>query len=220
MMGASVLDAPFVGIGAAATDYSLRGVVGMTYDVRPSTTFGLTYFTKMSFNFDDAISLQLPGGGFGIVQDIDMDMPDIVAIAVADESLLGGRLLVAMDVLYFNWDNADLFRPIFDNQWAMQVGTQYKLTDRIRLRLGYVLADNATQANPGNTAGSVTPPVVDEAMRYLQAQFPNINQHRFTAGIGIRDVLPGIDMNLFGGGMPRAAEQYGPFTAVNLSRIG
>jgi long-chain fatty acid transport protein len=216
MMGAAVLDAPFVGIGAATTDYSLRGVLGMTYDVRCQTTVGLTYFTKQSFNFDDAISLQLPGGGFGTVQDIDMGMPDIVALAVADESLFCGKLLVAIDVLYFNWDNADLFRPIFDKQWALQVGTQYKLTDRIRLRLGYVYAENATQADPGGSAGGIVPPVVDEAIRYLQAQFPNINQHRISAGIGIRDVLPGMDMNLFAGGMPRVSQEYGPFTAVDL----
>ncbi len=216
MMGASVLDAPFVGIGAATTDYGIRGVVGMTYDMGRRTTFGLTYFTKMRFNFDDAITLELPGGGFGTTQDINMDMPDMVAIALANESFMHGRLLVAADVLYFNWDNANLFRPIFDNQWALQVGTQYKLGRRARLRLGYVFAENATQANPGNSAGGVVPPVVDEAIRYLQAQFPNINQHRLTAGIGIRDLLPGIDMDLFAGGMPRVSEQYGSFTAVNL----
>ena len=123
---------------------------------------------------------------------------------------------MAADVLYFNWDNADLFRAIFDNQWTLQVGTQYKLTDKIRLRLGYAYAPDATQENPGNSAGGVTPPVVGEAMRYLQAQFPNINEHRLTAGIGIRNLLPGLDMDLFAGGMPAASRQYGDFTAVEL----
>ena len=89
MMGAGVLDAPFVGVGAAVTDYGLRGVAGLTYDVGPRTTLGLTYFTKMHFNFNDAISLQLPGGGFSVVQDIDMDMPDIVAHRVGQRAADG-----------------------------------------------------------------------------------------------------------------------------------
>ncbi len=215
-LGASVFDAPFVGIGAATTDYGLRGTVGVTYDLRPETTVGFTYFSKMHFNFDDAIRLALPDGSFSTFQDVNMDMPGVIGLALADESLLGGRLLVAMDVLYFNWNNADLFAPIFDDQWALQIGTQYKLTDRLRLRLGYVLADRATQKNVAGSAGGVIPPVANEAIRYLQAQFPNVNQHRLSAGVGIRDMLPGVDLDIFAGGMPRASERYGDFTSVNL----
>jgi long-chain fatty acid transport protein len=215
-MGAAVLDAPFVGIGAATTDYGIRGAAGLTYQVDPCTTLGLSYHTKLHFNFDDAITLQLPGGGFGVTQDIDADMPDIVGIALANESLMGGRLLVAADVQYFNWENAALFGSIFDNQWTLQLGTQYKLTDKIRLRMGYVYAPDATQNIPAPNAGGIIPPVVNEAANYLQAQFPNINEHRMTFGIGMRDMLPGVDVDIFAGGMPAADRQYGEFTTVEL----
>jgi hypothetical protein len=172
--------------------------------------------TKQNFTFDDAISLELLDGTFDVVRDIKMDLPDTFGLGFANESLLGGRLLVATDVLFMQWDNADLFAPIYNNQWAFQVGTQYKVSRRVRLRLGYVYAENATEANPGGTAGGITPPRGVQAIQYLQAELPNINQHRISAGIGIRDVLPGVDLDLFGGGMPRASENFGPFTSANL----
>jgi long-chain fatty acid transport protein len=168
----------------------------------------------MSFNFDDAISLELPGGNFGTVQDINMDMPDNFGLGLASESLMGGKLLLATDVLYKHWNNTALFGPIYTNQWVFQCGAQYKVSRRVRLRAGYVFAENATEPNPGNSAGGINPGV--EAIQYLQAELPNINQHRISAGVGIRDILPGVDMDLFGGGMPRESENYGEFTSGNL----
>ena len=214
VLGSAVLDAPFVGVGAATTDYALRGSVGLAYDLGCRTTLGCYYQSKMNFNFDDAIQLQLLNGNLDVVRDINMDMPDNIGIGVANESLMGGKLLLATDVLFIQWKNADLFAPIYTNQWVIQCGAQYKLSRRVRLRAGYVFAENATEPNPGDSAGGVTPGV--EAIQYLQAELPNINQHRISAGVGIRDILPGVDMDLFGGGMPRESENYGEFTSVNL----
>ena len=38
-------------------------------------------------------------------------------------------------------------------------------------------------------------------------------QHRITGGIGIQDVLPGIDVDLFAGGMFRNTQTFGTTTA-------
>ncbi len=135
-LGASVFDAPFVGIGAATTDYGLRGTVGVTYELRPQTTVGFSYFSKMHFNYDDAIRLELPDGSFSSFFDINMDMPEVIGLAFADESLFGGKLLVAADVLYFNWNNADLFGPIFDDQWAAASGNAIQANRAIAVAIG------------------------------------------------------------------------------------
>jgi long-chain fatty acid transport protein len=37
------------------------------------------------------------------------------------------------------------------------------------------------------------------AVRYTQAQFAAITEHRITCGIGIRDIRPQIDVDLFAG---------------------
>jgi long-chain fatty acid transport protein len=45
-------------------------------------------------------------------------------------------------------------------------------------------------------------------MRYIQGQFAAISQHRATFGVGQRDVLPGLDFDLFAGGMFKNTQQF------------
>ena len=68
---------------------------------------------------------------------------------------MNGRLLLACDVIYKQWNNADLFQAIYDNQWVFQAGAQFS-SGRARLRLGYVYAQNPLQSSVGISAGGVT----------------------------------------------------------------
>jgi long-chain fatty acid transport protein len=40
--------------------------------------------------------------------------------------------------------------------------------------------------------------------------------HRISAGIGVQDVLPGVDFDTFAGGMFHDFEQLGPFTSSSI----
>jgi long-chain fatty acid transport protein len=212
MLGSATLDGPFAGVGAAVYDYALRGSLGLAYDVGCDTTVSVWYQTPQNFNFDNAISIA--GSPFF---DIAAELPDNFGFGFANESLANGKLLLAVDVLYKQWDNAALFETIWENQWVFQVGAQYKLNRKVRLRAGYVYAENIIQSPPGGAAGGVVlPPPVPVGLEYVQAQFAAINQHRFTVGMGMRDVLPGIDMDLFAGFMPRASQNFGAFSSANV----
>ncbi len=215
-LGTANLYGPFIGNSAASYDYALRGSLGFSYDLGAATTVGAYYQTKQSFRFDDAIRLQLLDGTFTISQDIPMELPRNVGIGIANQSLMQGRLLVAFDLLYKNWNDTDLFGPLYDDQWVYQLGTQYALTERIRMRFGYVYADNITAANPGPSIDGVILPGLQNAVQYVQAQIPAINRHRITGGVGIRDLLPGVDADLFAGGMFRESQDFGEFTSANL----
>ncbi len=217
VLGAGTLDGPFVGLTGAAYDYALRGSVGVTHELGADTTLGVYYRTVQSFNFDDAAILQLPGPlGLTSINDINLDMPDTIGFGFANEQLLDGRLLLAVDVLYKQWDNADFWRVIWENQWVFQVGAQYAINDRVRVRLGYAYAENITESNPGISAGGVTPPGAQAAIQYIQAQFAAINKHRMTIGVGICDVLPNMDFNLHAGGMFNASEQFGALSSASV----
>ncbi len=207
-LGTGTLDAPFVGVGAAAYDYALRGSMGATVDVGMCTDIGFYYETEQSFNFDDAVTFDQ----FATVQDINADLPANFGIGIANRSLLDHRLLLAADILYKQWDNAALFAPIYDDQWVLQLGAQYTVNSRLKLRAGYVYAQNPLQEVPGSSAGGVVPPGAQLAMDYLQGTLAIANKHRITGGVGIRDVLPGIDFDLFAGGMFRTETQHGPET--------
>lgn len=213
MLGSSTIDGPFVGLTAAAYDYALRGSIGLNFDAGNCTALGLYYQSKQSFNFDDAVVLDLGPGFESVSRDIAVDLPDNIGLGIANESLMGGNLLLAADVLYKQWDNADLFRSIYDNQWVFQLGAQYRFSRRIFLRAGYAYAENAMDPNPGASAGGISPPGALAAIQYAQAQFAAINRHRVSAGIGVRDVLPGVDFDLLAGGMFDESDSFGATSA-------
>jgi long-chain fatty acid transport protein len=144
-----------------------------------------------------------------------MDLPQNIGYGVANSALLDGCLLLGVDVVYKLWDEADLYRAIYDNQWVVQVGAQLT-RDRYRLRAGYVWAENPIDQTPGTNLGGVVQPGALPAVRYTQGLLAITSQHRISFGIGVADVLPGIDMDLMAGGMFRDSEQLGNFTTTSI----
>ncbi len=217
-LGTGFYDGPFVGISSMAYDYALRGSAGMTYLVAPQTTFGFYYQSKQGFTFDDAIRLELAPAVFDpIVRDIKMELPANLGFGIANSSLMDGRLLLAVDVLYKFWESADLYRAVYDNQFVVQTGAQFS-SGRVRYRLGYAYAENPLKNIPNVTVGGVNlpGPFALASVHYLQAQLAITNLHRISAGIGIQDVLPGIDFDLAAGGMFESSQDFGNFTSASV----
>ena len=214
---AATLDGPFAGIGAAVPGYALRGNFGITYELSDHTTAGFTWLTRQGFEFQDAILLQIgPGPIYSTAQDIDLDLPETFGWGIANDRLMDGRLLLASDILYIRHSETALFGALWDDQFVLQTGAQYRLTRRIRLRMGYAYAENIMRDLPSTEIGGIEPPQVLAAAQYIQAQFPAINQHRITGGFGIRDFLPGVDVDLYAGGMFDSDEQLGA-TGVSVA---
>jgi long-chain fatty acid transport protein len=55
------------------------------------------------------------------------------------------------------------------------------------------------------------------AVRYTQGLLAITPQHRISAGLGVVDLLPGINFDLFAGGMFRDTQQLGNFTTTSVS---
>ena len=129
-----------------------------------------------------------------------MDLPQNIGFGVANTSLADGRLLLAADVLYKLWNRTALFGAIYDSQWVVQVGVQYS-TGPYRLRGGYAWAENPLDPTPDLNVGGIVDPAGLPGVRYTQELLAITSQHRISGGIGIVDVLPGIDFDLMAGGM-------------------
>jgi long-chain fatty acid transport protein len=214
-LGIANFDGPFVGISGMTPAYALRGVTGLNYAVTDFSNFGVYYQSKQAFNFDNAV--QFAAGPVTVSQDIKMDLPRNVGLGVSNHRLMDGRLLLAADFLYKNWDDAQLFKSIYRDQWAFQFGTQYT-TGRVRWRAGYVFAQNPLDSSPVSNVGGVVLPDGIPAVRYAQGLLAVANPHRISAGVGIRDVmLPGLDLDVMAGGMFRNSEQLGPDTNVSVA---
>jgi long-chain fatty acid transport protein len=212
-MGIAFFDTPFVGASGMTSDYALRGTVGTNYQLSDSTTVGAFYQTEESFQFDNAVVFN-PGPS-QINADVQMDLPQNIGIGFADH-LLDGRLLIAVDALFKLWDEADLYRAVYDNQWVVQCGSQYTI-GRYKLRAGYVWAEVPIDQSPETNIGGVVQPGDLPAARYTQGLLAITGQHRLSGGIGVADVLPGIDMDMMAGGMFRDTEQLGPFTTTSVA---
>lgn len=202
-LGNSYLDGPFVDIGGMTPAYGLRGTVGLSYDAGCDTTVGLYWQSRKHFQFDDAV--EFPGGA---TFDVNMDHPENFGFGIANQSLMGGQLLLAMDILYNRYGDADFYKAIYTDQWIFQFGAQYSLNRQTRLRLGYAYQQDPMRDATLTSIGGVPLPDGVPGLRYVQGQFASICPHRFTAGVGKRDVLPGIDLDIFAGGMFENTEQF------------
>jgi len=211
-LGIGLFDGLFVGSSKATSAYGARGTVGVDFDVTPQTKLGFFYQTRERFKHENAIVLQPLVGLPSTPVDITLQLPTNIALGVSNSSLAGGRLLVAADVTYKLWEDAALFDAIYTNQLVLQLGAQYT-TNRAKLRCGYTWAEDAMIDVPGDVISGITPPGAANAIQYIQGLAPNFNQHRISGGIGIPNVLPGIDMDMFAGGMFRSSDTFGQTSA-------
>jgi long-chain fatty acid transport protein len=139
-----------------------------------------------------------------------------VGMGISNESLMEGKLLLAADALFLDWDSAALFKSIYNPQWVMQLGAQYRATDKLKLRAGYALAENPIDHSFGTSIGPVQVPGGIPAVKYVQSQFAIVNEHRISGGFGYSDVIPGLDFDAFAGGMFPATEFLGDSTRVDI----
>ena len=204
---------PFVGTSGMTNAYALKAGLGLDYQLGDATRIGAYYQSTQAFRFENQAVLfseRRP-------RDVDIGLPQQVGLGIANESLMDGRLLVAADALYLDWPSAALFKSLYHGQWVMQLGTQYRATDRLRLRLGYALAQNPIDDTVGTRIGPIEVPGGIPAVKYLQSQFAIINEHRMAAGIGVSDFLMrGFDVDAFAGGMFPAGESLGAATYVSV----
>ena len=210
-VGTGLFDGPFVEIGGMTSDYALRGSFGLNYELTDCTSLGAYYQTEQSFRFDNAVQFAA-----GPTFDVNMDLPQNVGLGLANHALLDGKLLLAVDVIYKNWDSANLFSSVYRDQWVLQLGTQYSVGN-YRLRSGYAYAENPIDDTPINNIGGVFPPGGPPSVRYTQGLLAVTSQHRISCGVGAVDVLPGIDMDILAGGMFRDSEQLGPSTSTSIA---
>lgn len=211
-LGLAFFDGPFVGSSGMTPDYALRGTLGANYLLTDCTTLGFYYQTQQSYTFDNAVVVN--PGPTQRAFNVEMDLPQNLGWGIANTSLCEGRLLVALDITYKLWEQADLYDSIYQNQLVVQIGTQYTM-GRYKYRAGYAWAENPIDNSPDINVGGV--PVGDlAAARYTQGLLAITSQHRVSFGVGISDVLPGIDADLMAGGMFKDSEQLGAFTTTSI----
>ncbi len=93
--------------------YALRGSVGLNYDLEQFTSLGMYWQSVKSFTFDDAVVLS-----DGIARDLDFDHPENLGIGIANNRLMNGKLLLAVDILYKQHTKCAFLGEIYKDQWV------------------------------------------------------------------------------------------------------
>lgn len=206
LVATASMDGVFTGISAATPDYNLRAFLGFNYDLNDDTTVGGYWHTKQKHTFDDFVRFGGPGNAF---QDLNISFPNIYGLGIANESLMDGRLLLAADFSFYEWSDADFFGAIWEDQFTAQFGVQFTNRRGIKYRAGYAYAENASRNIVTPNIGGISP---QAGVDYIQSLLPNINQHRISGGLGLTDILPGVDIDLFAGGMFGTDQNFGDTT--------
>ena len=232
--GAATVTYAYLDLGLAATsgvthDTGMRGTLGLTYeDFLPGTRLGLFYMTELQHVFDDIIAVPnfevpttaadgnpdaLEGyGRQGNVRyaSIPIEEPRTIGIGISNETFMDGNLLIAADIMWKNWEEADFWGDVYEDQMVYSIGAQMKMGNW-RFRAGYGYADDptdrdadrikglpyvcssATSCNviPVGSKGTGGPLNLGQSvLEYLQAsQTEVIYRHRATLGVGYMGFL-------------------------------
>ena len=191
---------------AMVNAYGLRGNFGLDYALNPCNTVGVSYQTRLDFQFPNAVRF---GDQY---YDLNVSQPQTIGLGWANRSLMDGKLLLAADVYYLLWDDVPLWDDVFVNQWAFAFGAQLT-RGKMKYRAGYSYNTNPVNHSVGNNLDGF--PVGQDAVQLFQASSTApINQHRLTVGIGRQGFMfPNLDLDLFAGGLLHATDQFGHSSA-------
>ncbi len=191
----------------------LRGTLGFTYELGDTVLAGF-YQTEQRHDYDNLIETS-PGN----YASPTITQPMNFGIGIANDSLMDGNLLLAVDVMYKLWGSADFWEDLYEDQMVYSIGAQ--LTDgKWKYRFGYGYADDPTKEDATAPVGGLTQinssvgviPLSDPVIQYVQAtQTEVIYKHRLTAGLGYCGLLgmPGLDLNTHFGWQFAEDRDYG-----------
>lgn len=235
-IGNGYAQASLNGNSSSAHNFGFRGTLGATYDMG-ATSFGAYYRSPLKITYEDYISNGFSAPGVPIPTSPGEDgywsdawqQPQEFAIGVANNSLLGGDLLIAADIIHKDYSSADFYKDFFRDQTVFALGGQLT-TGKAQWRLGYTharsplkenldpgligIGNNFTIGLPGG-AGQI--PVTGAVVEYFQATNAGaIWEDSFSAGFGYQ-VLPMLRVDAHAAFAPSEKDNVGPANEVEAS---
>lgn len=171
---------------ASRRAFGVRGTLGANYHLG-QTNLGAYYRSKLSIKYNDVVNYNT-----NAFWDLTVEQPEEFAFGLSNSSLLNGKLLLAADVIWKNWENAKFYKDIYENQTIVALGAQ--LTQgKAKWRVGYSHVNGPMKSNVGSSVGEATSlaynganiPLTPSLVRYLQATNAEVIwQDQVTAGFG------------------------------------
>jgi len=192
----------FGGTTSSVHDIGFGATLGATYLVQEGIMVSATVKSPLSYNYKNIIFAESAGTnvhGHDGYQDLTIQNPTEIILGVAFDNVIMPGLLVEADAVWKNWSDAQTFQDVFEDQWLLSIGAQYKTGDWT-YRAGYSYAQDILSDKPNNTLGGLdglgsiplganADPVLEavevDVIELVQMSLvPVIWKHSLTAGIG------------------------------------
>lgn len=171
--------------------FGFRGGLGITHDLGP-VMVSANYSSEMRLNYHDITRDTLTTW-----EDLEVEQPQEFVVGIASTPAMWEDLLIEANVIYKNWDNAELYQDIWQDTTTFQLGAQYKVNPTIKLRAGYsYTSDHKKEGTLGNNVGNLTSlgvpgigtfPISPALIQLIQSTLAGLFwNHNVTAGVGIK----------------------------------
>lgn len=206
------LDLGLSSTSAATHDIGLRGTFGATYDTG-ATTVGAYYQTELKHTFDNQVQISATS-----YASPEIEQPANIGFGIANNSLMNGNLLLALDVSHKFWDDSKFWQDVYDDQTVISLGAQLS-QGSWKYRIGYGYGDDPTDTGTTGPIGGISQvfsnvgpiPLNQQVTQYIQAtQAEVIYKHRLTLGFGYQGfIAPPIDLDAHFGWQFKEDRDYG-----------
>jgi long-chain fatty acid transport protein len=145
-----------------ADDVGFGFNVGATFQATPSTRLGVSYRSRINHELEGRATFSGPAGA-GFSGDVkgDLTVPDSLSLSVFHEA---GQWEFMADVTRTGWDKIQQLTVVrtapslggaagtvfttlpflWDNTWRFGVGANYRMNDRVKLRMGFAFDETPT----------------------------------------------------------------------------
>lgn len=175
-------------------NYAFGARLGMNYNYK-KFNFGLVYVTPQNVKHNRIYDFN----GDSIYDNIKLENPAQYGIGISQK--FGDSLLLAFEIKYLDWNSADGYKDFdWDSQWVYAVGMCYKISERVKLRVGYNYAKNPVNEHNyfnfmglTNVQGNYLPTFGYEYFRIIG--FPAIVESHVTCGMSY-SINNNVNINL------------------------
>jgi long-chain fatty acid transport protein len=177
----------FGGTSASVHDFGFGGSLGVTHQLTPAMMLSAAIKSPVKYDFKNILHTTVGTAGF---QNLNLEQPLELVVGAAYD--IAPNWMVETDLVWKNWSNAKAYEDVYEDQFLLSVGTQYK-TGPWSLRMGYSYAEDILRNTPNSTLSGLrglgpvplSGPLGVELVKLVQATLlPVVWNHTLTAGVG------------------------------------
>jgi long-chain fatty acid transport protein len=183
-------------VTASTSNFGFRGTLGMNYKMG-ANSLGIYYKSPLAIEYENMV--QYASNGF---HSPTFEQPQEVGIGMSNSSLIGGKLLLAADIVWKDWSSAESYQDLYKDQTVFAAGMQYT-HGSLKYRLGFSHANSPIKKNVGSSVGDITSiylggatvPMNPALTQYVQATNTEVVwENQVTAGLGY-EITPVVSMD-------------------------